>query len=215
MERKRRIELFEDINVYPVTCEKLSAGRSDVEVLEGVIAGGARIIQLREKDLSKRELYHLAQAFRKITAEASILLIINDHLDIALAIDADGVHLGQDDLPIEAARELAPQLILGASTHSVEEAAEAEKGGADYINIGPIFLTKTKEKAARFLGPEAIPEISSSVNLPFTVMGGIDVGNIDRVVAQGAKRIAMVTAITKAPDIAQMVRSLREKIRTA
>jgi len=204
--------MFEDIDVYPVTCEKLSAGRSDTEVLEGIISGGARVVQLREKDHSKRDLYVLARRFREMTAAAGILLIINDHLDIALAVGADGVHLGQDDLPVEVARQLAPQLIIGASTHSLEEAMVAEEKGADYINIGPIFPTKTKETATRFLGPEAIGEISPSVNLPFTVMGGINADNIDRVIAQGARRIAVVTAITKATDIAQTVRGLREKI---
>ncbi len=214
MDKRRltRIKMFEDIDVYPVTCEKLSDGRSDIDVLEGVIQGGAKIIQLREKELEKRDVYLLALKFREMTTEAGVLLIINDYLDIALAVDADGVHLGQDDLPVDAARELAPQLIIGASTHSTEEAAEAEKQGADYINIGPIFPTKTKEKVGKFLGPEGIPAIRPSVSVPFTVMGGINGSNIDRVVEQGARRIAMVTAITKAPDIAEAVRDLRKRI---
>ena len=206
--------MFKNIDVYPVTCEKLSAGRSDIDVLEEVIRGGAKIIQLREKEFAKRDLYLLALEFRTITAEADVLLIINDYLDIALAVEADGVHLGQDDLPIKAAAKLAPELLIGASSHSLEEAVQAEEDGADYINIGPIFPTKTKEKVARFLGPKAIASISPRINLPFTAMGGINATNIGQVISQGAKRIAMVTAITKADDIAETVRLLKEKIRS-
>jgi thiamine-phosphate pyrophosphorylase len=140
------------------------------------------------------------------------LLIINDHLDIALAVDADGVHLGQEDLPVQVARKLAPDLLIGASTHSLEQALEAEKSGADYVNIGPIFSTKTKEGVERSLGPEAIAEISRQIVVPFTVMGGISEANIDQVLAQGARMVAMVSAITKAEDIAKKVSFLKEKI---
>ena len=213
MNREIRRAAFEQVDIYPVTCSRLSAGRTDLEVLEAVIRGGAGIIQLREKECSRKELYHLAVKFRELTAKAGILLIINDHVDIALSVEADGVHLGQDDLPLPAARKLAPQLIIGASTHSLEEALKAQAEGADYINIGPIFPTKTKEGIDHFLGPEAITQIGSRVEIPFTAMGGITESNIDQVLARGARRVAMVTAITQAPDIAGTVRSLKEKIR--
>ncbi|GKT08672.1 thiamine phosphate synthase [Desulforhabdus sp. TSK] len=213
MDRQERKALFEQVDIYPVTCQRLSAGRTDLEVVDGIIRGGARIVQLREKEISAREIYRLALELRKKTAEAGVLLIINNHVDIALAVDADGVHLGQDDLPVEAARKLAPELLIGASTHSVAEALQAWDEGADYINIGPIFPTRTKEGIHSFLGPEAIPEISSRVLLPFTVMGGIKAGNMDQVLQKGARRIAMVTEITAAPDIAETVGSLRKKIR--
>lgn len=213
MDRQERKALFEQVDIYPVTCQRLSAGRTDLEVVDGIIRGGARIVQLREKEISAREIYRLALELRKKTAEAGVLLIINNHVDIALAVDADGVHLGQDDLPVEAARKLAPELLIGASTHSVAEALQAWDEGADYINIGPIFPTRTKEGIHSFLGPEAIPEISSRVHLPFTVMGGIKAGNMDQVLQKGARRIAMVTEITAAPDIAETVGSLRKKIR--
>ncbi len=212
MNKETRVAMFEEVDVYPVTCEELSASRSNLEVLEGVIQGGARIIQLREKRYSAKNFYKLALKFREITAKAGMVLIINDHLDIALAVEADGVHLGQDDLPLPAAKKLAPELLIGASTHSLEQALQAQKDGADYINIGPIFSTKTKEGAAHFLGPEAIAHISAKIEVPFTVMGGINVSNIDQVLTQDARRVAMVTAITQAPDIAERVRVLREKI---
>jgi len=213
MNRAARKSKFLDIDLYPVTCERLSAGRSNLEILEGVIRGGARIIQLREKECAKRDLYRLALAFREITRKAGVLLFVNDHLDLAMAVEADGVHLGQDDLPVTAARKLAPELLIGASTHSLEEALQAQDDGADYINIGPIFPTKTKEGVHRELGPEAIRTISAAVRLPFTVMGGINETNIEQVLAQGARRVAMVTAITQAPEIAEQVRKLRERIR--
>jgi thiamine-phosphate pyrophosphorylase len=211
-EREKRIARFLDIDIYPVTCEKLSAGRTNLEVLRAVIDGGARIVQLREKECSTRTLYRTAEAFRAETAKAGVLLIINDRIDVALAVGADGVHLGQDDLPIPAARRLAPQLIIGASTHSREEAVRAEREGADYVNIGPLFPTGTKAGIVHPLGPEAIRTIRPALTVPFTVMGGITASNLDLVLQQGARRIAMVTAITMAPDIAATVRFLRERM---
>ena len=212
MRRQARIRLFKEIDIYPVTCERLSQGRSNLEILKAVIHGGSKIIQLREKNYSKRNLYNLALKFREITTGAGVLLIINDHLDIALAAAADGVHLGQEDLPVQVARVLAPELLIGASTHCLEQALQAEKDGADYINIGPIFSTKTKQGVESVLGPEAIAKISPRIKVPFTVMGGISEDNIDEVLAKGARRVAMVSAITKAADIAAKVKSLREKI---
>jgi thiamine-phosphate pyrophosphorylase len=120
--------------------------------------------------------------------------------------------LGQDDLPLRVARKLAPDLLIGASTHSLEQALQAQEEGADYINIGPIFSTKTKEGTEDFLGPEAITRISPMIEIPFTVMGGITVSNIDQVIAAGARKIAMVTAITQADNITETVELLREKI---
>ena len=214
MNREQRRTQFEQVDLYPVTCERLSAGRSNVEVLEALIQGGARIVQLREKDLKRGDFFRLAVKFREITAKAGVLLIINDHVDVALAAGADGVHLGQDDFPVPEARRIAPELLIGASTHDLEEALRAQEEGADYVNIGPIFPTGTKEGISRFLGPEAIPEIAPRLRVPFTVMGGINASNIGQVLATGARRIAVVTAVTMAPDIAEAVRSLRQQIRS-
>jgi thiamine-phosphate pyrophosphorylase len=212
MEKAARLQMFQQVDIYPVTCERLSEGRSNLEVLRAVIQGGSKMIQLREKEYSKKELFNLALKFREFTTQAGILLIINDHVDIALGVDADGVHLGQEDLPVQVARKLAPDLLIGVSTHSLEQALEAEKDGADYINIGPIFSTKTKEGVESSLGPEAISEISPQINVPFTVMGGISEANIDQVLARGARKVAMVSAITKAADIAKKVAFYKEKI---
>jgi thiamine-phosphate pyrophosphorylase len=213
MQKQKRLELLHTVDLYPVTCEALSAGRSNLEVLEGILAGGAKMVQLRDKALPMAELYDLAIAFRWLTREAGALLIINDHIDLALAVDADGVHLGQTDFPLEPARQLAPDLILGRSTHNLEQALEAEAQGADYVNVGPIYPTGTKPEHKVFLGPEAITAIGPKLGIAFTVMGGINETNIADVVAAGARHVAVVSAVTKAPDIAAAVRSLREKIR--
>ncbi|HOV85300.1 MAG TPA: thiamine phosphate synthase [Syntrophobacteraceae bacterium] len=212
MNRDERKALFQEVDVYPVTCQRLSAGRTNREVLEEVLRGGAKIVQLREKELSTLEFYRMALEFRERTAAAGVLLLINDRLDIALAVEADGVHLGLEDLPLAVARRLAPEMLLGASTHSIEEALEAQENGADYINVGPIFPTGTKEGIKKFLGPRAVTEIGARVRVPFTVMGGINESNLDQVLSAGARRVAMVTAITQAPDIAERVRSLRRRI---
>nr|HID57834.1 thiamine phosphate synthase [Desulfobacterales bacterium] len=212
MNRKERLARLKQIDIYPVTCERLSEGRTNLEVLDAVLAGGAKIIQLREKDWGKKDLYELAIEFRKRTLRHNALLIINDHVDVALAAGADGVHLGQEDLPITVARKIGPDLILGASSHSLQEALQAEEDGADYVNIGPIFPTKTKNKVSRFLGPNAIREIGPRLRVPFTTMGGINQHNIHLVLEAGARRIAMVTGITQAPDIAKRVRELKKII---
>ena len=196
-ERLRRLR---QAGIYLVTSQTLSAGRTTLEITQAALAGGIHLIQLREKELPTREFFRLAEQMRQLTADAGALLIINDRLDIALAVDADGVHLGQEDLPIAAARRLAPDLIIGASTHSIAEAQQAEKDGASYINIGPLFPTQTKQWDDEFLGLEGLRRISATVSLPFTVMGGIKPNHIPDLRRAGAQIIAVVTAITAAPD---------------
>ncbi|MGC9193984.1 MAG: thiamine phosphate synthase [Syntrophobacteraceae bacterium] len=212
MGRDEKKALFENIDIYPVTCERLSAGRTDLDVLEGLIEGGARIVQLREKHLCQRDFFQLAEKFRERTAKAGMLLIVNDRVDVALGVGADGVHLGQDDFPVKAARKLAPDLLIGVSTHNLEEGLRAQKEGADYANIGPIFSTQTKDGVERFLGPEGISTIAPRLAIPFTVMGGIKEANIRLVLEAGARKVAVVTAITQAEDIARAVRTFRKLI---
>jgi len=212
--RKERAEVFSNIDLYPVTCEKLSAGRSNIQVLEDLIAGGAKVVQLRDKEASPGYLYRMAVVFREMTTKAGMLLIVNDYVDIAMAVDADGVHLGQDDMPPEAVRNIAPDLIIGVSTHSLSQALTAQSAGADYINVGPIFPTGTKEVAVKVMGPEAVTEIGGQVDIPFTVMGGIKESNMDEVLERGARRLAVVTAVTEAEDIEGTVRGMRGKIKS-
>jgi thiamine-phosphate pyrophosphorylase len=210
--RTYRKEAFRNVDLYPVIGERFCSGRPSVEVLKEVILGGAKIVQFREKDLPEREVFQMAEQYRRITADAGILLVINDHLDIAVAVGADGVHLGQDDIPLEAARRIAPELLIGISTHSLEEALAASEGGADYVNVGPIFPTNTKTGLSRTLGPEAVTDIGERIELPYTVMGGIKKENLHEVLSRGARRVAVVTAVTQASDIAQTTRSFVEQI---
>jgi thiamine-phosphate pyrophosphorylase len=211
MTHEERLRVFQEADLYVVITEALCAGRTALEILGMTLAAGVRLVQLREKDLNGRPLYELAVEFRRQTQAAGALLMINDRLDIALAAGADGVHLGQDDLPLSAARRLGPELIIGASTHSPEEALAAEKAGASYVNIGPIFATLTKE-AATPLGPEMIDRIAPQLRIPWTTMGGIKKTNIDQVVSRGARHPAVITAVTAAPDPTAAARELRRKI---
>lgn len=197
-----RLRIFtEEVTVYPVSCEKLANGRSDLEWLAAVLAGGARIVQLRDKESADRELFEKARAFRRLTSAAGALFIVNNRLDIALLSEADGVHLGNSDLPAEAARQLAPELIIGVSANTVAQAATAEARGASYFNIGPLYPTNTKAGLKEFLGPASIPAFRGVSTLPCTVMGGIKLHHVEELVGQGARRLAVVTALSQAPDI--------------
>ena len=128
----------------------------------------------------------MAEIFRERTAKAGMLLVINDRVNVAIAVGADGVHLGQDDFPVPSAKTIAPGLIVGASSHSLAEALRAQNEGADYVNIGPIFSTGTKEGVDRFLGPGAVSQIAPHLRIPFTVMGGIKESNVNQVLEAGA-----------------------------
>jgi thiamine-phosphate pyrophosphorylase len=212
-QRHERRQRLNAIDLYPVTSAAHSAGRSTLEIIDACVAAGCKIVQLREKELCKRDYFELAVEVRARTA--GMLLICNDHLDVALCVGADGVHLGNDDLPLAAARRLAAGLLLGKSSHSLSEALAAVHQGADYVNIGPIFPTETKALAKDFLGPQAIRDIAPKLDLPFTVMGGIKADNLDLVLDAGARRIAVVTAVTKASDPAAAARALRARILAA
>lgn len=171
-----------------------------------VLDAGVRWIQYREKELSRREIYRNAELLRKITTEYDATFIVNDHADIALAVDADGVHLGQDDLPLEHARKIMKDKIIGISTHDLGQAEEAEKGGADYIGFGPIFATTTKEKADPPRGTEMLQEICKAIKIPVVAIGGINVGNLSEVLHAGAAAVAVASGILRADDVPARVR---------
>jgi thiamine-phosphate pyrophosphorylase len=208
-DKNARIAAFANIDIYPVISSEFTNNRPVLSVLEAIAAGGAKIVQLREKNMSKLEVYKLALKYREITAAHNMLLIINDHVDIAMACGADGVHLGQDDLPISAARRISKDLIFGSSTHDPAEAAEAIATGADYINIGPVYPTNTKAVACGVVGIDMVKKVSSMIDIPFTVMGGIKEKNIPELLSIGATRIAMVTEITQAENICEKTKQLR------
>ena len=210
MELRERLERFHDTDLYVVITEDFCTPRSATDVLDACLDAGVGIVQLREKEADDRSLYERALAFRERTLAANALLIIDDRVDIALAVEADGVHLGRSDLPIDLARWLAPQRIVGASSHSIEQALEAQDAGAGYVNIGPIFATQTKTGTADPVGPELIEVIAPQLAIPFTCMGGIKRDNIHEVLERGARHVAVVTAVTAADDPRAAAQALRE-----
>ena len=211
-----KLAFFRDkVSLYPVSCEMLANGRSDIEWLEEVLAGGARIVQLRDKLSDDLKLYEKALVFREKTQEAGALFIVNNRVDIALLAKADGVHLGNTDLPAREVRKLAPGLLIGVSCNRPEQAATASERGASYFNIGPLYPTATKKNLTPPLGPEAIETSASFCDLPFTVMGGIKLEHVQELTERGARRIAVVTALTQARDIAAETRRWIEAIARA
>ncbi|MGI6637725.1 MAG: thiamine phosphate synthase [Desulfobulbus sp.] len=199
--------------IYGITAEKFSRGRSNIEVVRAMIAGGIRIIQYREKRPPKDFAAMLAEcyAIRALTREAGVLLIINDYPSLALLVDADGVHVGQDDLPVpEVRRLLGPHKLIGLSTHAPEQARAAVAAGADYIGVGPIFSTQTKEDVTEPVGLGYIDHVVSNCPLPFTVLGGIKEHNLAQVVARGAQSACLVTEIVEADDICAKVQRLQK-----
>ncbi|HOQ31883.1 MAG TPA: thiamine phosphate synthase [Candidatus Hydrogenedens sp.] len=206
------IKKFHETDLYVVITEKMCKGKPSEFVLEECLKAGVRLVQFREKEGDDRMKYNKAVQFRKITRDYNALLIIDDRIDLALIVDADGVHLGQNDLPIHEARKIAPNLIIGASTHNLEQALKAQEEGASYVNIGPLFPTQTKTTSVSPLGVEALEKISPHLSIPFTCMGGIKLENIDEVLKRGARHIAVVTAVTEADNIQQSVKQLRERI---
>jgi thiamine-phosphate pyrophosphorylase len=192
----------EKVTLYPVSCEVLAKGRSDIQWLEAVLAGGARIVQLRDKQSDDLTFYRKALVFREKTREAGALFIVNNRVDIALLANADGVHLGNTDLPAQEVRKLAPELLIGVSCNTLEQASTAKERGASYFNIGPLYPTETKKNLTPFLGPDVIEKFTALCDLPFTVMGGVKLDHVPELLAKGVQRIAVVTALSQANDIA-------------
>lgn len=165
-----------------------------LEMAENACKAGARVIQYRDKQASRGELLRIARRIRTLTAASNTLFIVNDFIDIALLAGADGVHLGQDDIPISEAREITPpDFVIGISTHSLEQALEAEKQGADYIGSGPVFATPTKEDYIP-IGPETVKQVLQSVRIPVVTIGGLNLENLPLLREAGAKNFAMVRA---------------------
>ena len=188
--------------LYVITGEEFHSGRDVVDVMEEAIQGGADIIQLRDKTNSKKVVLEKALKLRALTKKYRIPFIVNDHIDIALAVDADGVHLGQDDLPLETARKIiGPDKIIGISTHRIEEARAAETGGADYIGAGPIFPTNSKSDVVDPVTTEYIKEVISEISIPFVAIGGIKLHNVSDVLRAGAKRICVISEVVGSDDV--------------
>ncbi len=201
-----------DLTLYVITTEVPDRGRSHLDVAKAAIEGGATIIQYRGKDRSSFQAYEEAEKIRTLCREKRIPFMVNDRVDIALAVKADGVHLGQGDLPIEKAREIFPGGFIGASVRTVEEAVEAEEKGASYLGVGPIFPTISKEDAGEAIGVEELKKICRVTNLPVVAIGGINVENLKDVIMAEVAGVAVISAVALAEDMIEATRSLKNLI---
>ncbi len=190
-----------DFDLYVITDRQQSAGRSLLTVVEAALHGGARAFQLREKDLPPRDLYPLALEMRQLTQAYGARLLINDRVDVALAVDADGVHLTTTSLPARVARQLlGPNRLLGVSTHNLAEAQVAAEDGSDFLVFGPVFFTPSKAPYGQPVGLDALRAVRAAVRLPILAIGGIKKANLDQVLAAGADGIAVISAVISADD---------------
>lgn len=197
--------------LYGITAEKFSGGRTNVEVVTQMIRAGIKIIQYREKRGSKnyRKILDECRLIRELTRAAGVTFIVNDYVDVALLVDADGVHVGQDDLPVREVRKLlGTNKIIGLSTHSPGQASDAVLTGADYIGVGPIFATKTKDDICDPVGFTYLDWVVENISLPCVAIGGIKLANIDQIAQRGAEIICLVTEIVGATDIVVKVNEL-------
>ena len=184
-----------DYRLCLVTDRLILKGRDLCESVEAACQGGVTMVQLREKDASSREFYEIAIRVKAITEKYGLPLIINDRLDVAMAVDADGLHVGQEDLPMDVARRLlGPEKIIGVSTATIEEAQLAEKQGADYIGVGAMFATPSKNEV-RYVSLEGLGQIKKAVSIPVMAIGGIGESNLQGVIVAGADGVAVISAI--------------------
>jgi len=187
--------------LYVIIDPALAGGRDEVEIARAAIAGGARLIQLRDKQREKGLQLPVARELAQVCARAGVVFIVNDHADLALAAEAGGVHLGQKDLPVAVVRSLVPaKMIVGCSANSLQEALQAQVDGADYISVGRLFPTASK-KDTRPASTETIRAVKAAVRLPLCAIGGINESNIDEVLAAGADMAAVISAVVAAPDV--------------
>ena len=187
--------------LYAILDPEQTQGRAAEDTLRQLLAGGAAIVQLRVKTMAPRNFLELARFARAETRAYGCKLIINDRVDVALACDADGVHLGQDDLPLAAGRKLVGQKIVGVSTHDIEQARDAERKGADYIGFGPMFGTTTKNTGYAARGVEMLAKIRAAVKLPIVAIGGINEQNVTQVWQAGADSAAIISDLLGAADV--------------
>ncbi len=200
-------------NLYVISAEKFSRGRGTYNVMEEAIEGGAEVIQLREKEMTAREMVALGKRLRILASKKGAAFLVNDRVDVAVAVNADGAHVGQEDLPIKEARKiLGPKKILGVSARNIEEAVKAEEEGADYIGLGPIFPTSSKHDAAPPLGLEILTAVRRQVKIPLVAIGGLNKDNAAVVIKAGADCLAVISAVVGAPNVRLAAEELKREI---
>jgi len=202
-----------DLRLCVITDVGMVADRSLEGVVLGAIEGGATVIQYRDKRATMRAKFGAASALSSVVKERGVRFMVNDHADLAVAVRADGVHLGQDDLPVSAARRIVGAgAVIGVSAGSVAEARQAQSDGAEYVSVGPIYTTRTKPDAGPPVSAELVREIVRSVQIPVVAIGGIDASNVEVVMALGVSGVAVVSAVMKAADPAHATREIAEII---
>lgn len=203
--------MLKDCKIYVIIDRDVIKNRDILKVTKDVLRGGADIIQLRDKSSDDKKLLQYARAIKKVTKKYKRRFIINDRVDIARIIGADGVHLGQDDIPIEEARKILGKKIIGVSTHNLEQAKKAVRRGADYIGIGPVFKSPTKKRLPP-IGPSILGRAGKTINIPFFAIGGISLDNITEVKKAGAGRVAVISQAIKTKNVYRSVKRLKEAI---
>ncbi len=204
------MSLHAALRLYVATDRTLAAGRNLPDLIAAALRGGATAVQLRDKDATVRETLDLGRALRRITSEQGALLIVNDRADLAVALEADGVHLGQDDLPVAVARQiLGPRAIIGVSTNLPAEAQRAEEEGADYVGVGPAYPTSTKANTRALLGPDRIALVRAAIRLPLVAIGGITSAGVPALRRAGADGMCVIAAVMAAADPEAAARELR------
>ncbi|MGL5655662.1 MAG: thiamine phosphate synthase [Fusobacteriaceae bacterium] len=197
MEKNREIPE----GIYGITDGKSGAGKNILDYSEEILKGGVKILQYREKKKCAREKFEEAIKLKELTKKYNAIFIVNDDIALALAVDADGVHIGQDDLPLKEVRKIVGEnKIVGISTHCPEEAKKAEEEGADYIGVGPIFSTETKEDVCAPLGFEYLEYVEKNVKIPYVAIGGLKLHNLNEMITRGCKRFAIVSEIVGATN---------------
>ncbi|KPA18365.1 thiamine-phosphate pyrophosphorylase [Candidatus Magnetomorum sp. HK-1] len=212
--QKMRKNIFPDTDIYCLTAEELSCGRSNITVVEEMIRAGIKIIQYREKEKSFREKYNECTKIREMTQAKGVKFIVNDNIDLALMTNADGVHIGQTDYPVEAVRKLTgDDFIIGLSTHAPEEAMKAQDAGVDYIGVGPIYSTNTKKDVCAPVGHAYLEYVLANISIPFVAIGGIKEHNLVDIIRRGTRCVGIVSEITGAKNIGQKIKTIRKKIK--
>jgi len=208
----RRDKIKQISGLYVIIDTQALERHNYLEVAKQAISGGARIIQLRDKLLSKKELLAIAEGLNNLCKEKKVLFLVNDYLDIALAVGADGLHLGQEDLPLKVARKLLPlDKIIGCSTRTIEQATAAESDGADYLAVGSMYPTTSKEKA-EIVGPDRLRQIKQIVTSPIVAIGGITADNATEIIAAGADAVAAISAVLRTDDVEKAARKIVNSI---
>jgi len=205
--------LLPETDIYCITSEEHSKGRSNIDVVKEMIDAGIKIIQYREKEKEMGEKFEQCLKIREMTRDAGVFFVVNDHADIALMTEADGIHIGQEDLPIEAVRKMVGNdMVIGMSTHSPSQAEEAVSKGADYIGVGPIYKTYTKKNVCEPVGLTYLDYVIKRGDIPFVTLGGIKAHNVSEVKRHGANCVALVTEIVGADNIGAKIRDIRNRM---